>query len=953
MTDTRPDPDELLSQLRRAEERAKQGRLRIYFGASAGVGKTYAMLAAGRAAQAAGGEVLAGVIETHGRLETAAQIQGLQVLASAQVVSRGRTLPEFDLDQALAKRPALILVDELAHSNVPGSRHPKRWQDVEELLDAGIDVYTTLNVQHLESLNDVVGGITGIRVHETLPDTFFDRADEVVLIDTPAEELIARLKAGKVYLPAQAERAARNFFRKGNLMALRELALRRTADRIEDDVQAYRVDQSIDAVWKTEAAFLCCIGPRDGGDHVVRSAARLAQQLAVAWHAVYVETPALQRLANAQRERILQTVKLAEELGATTAVLSAQDVASALVQHARHYNLSKLLIGRNPARDGWWRGAPMGRRLALLAPEFDLVEFGQGQGQRTPADRRFKAGRGSFTRDSSGREVSGQTVPGQMAPASAISSPAISAQMSSAQVTSTPFVSARVALGYLWAVAACGLTTALATPLRSVFDLANIVMLFLLAVVGVAVRFGRGPAVLAAFLNVGAFDFFFVAPEFSFAVSDVQYLLTFAVMLVVGLVIGQLTAGLRYEARVATHREARSRALFEVARDLSSVLTMAQGVEIAEGAIAREFHGQAHVFLLDIDDRLQMPRSAAVEPTLDVGTAQWALDHNQAAGLGTDTLPGSAWLYLPLKAPMRTRGVLALRPEQPRLLLVPEQRRQLETFAVLAAIALERVHYVDVAQHATLQMESERLRNSLLSALSHDLRTPLAALYGLSDTLVNSLAPLPAAPLETARAISSEARRMNAMVNNLLDMARLQSGTVRLNREWQPIEEVVGSALQSVGAALAGHRVRTDLAADLPLVDVDAVLIERVLANLFENAAKYTPTGSSVTIDARVAPPNLRVSVSDDGPGLPPGREEALFEKFTRGDKESSVSGVGLGLAICRAIVEAHGGRIWVESAHGAGVHRGARFCFTLPLGSPPSMPAQEEGEDRLALELP
>jgi len=908
--DARPDPDELLVQLRDEEARAARGKLRIYFGSSAGVGKTYAMLAAGRALKVAGLDVLAGVVETHGRVETAAQLHGLDVLPPAQLSSRGRSLPEFDLDGALARKPALILVDELAHSNVAGSRHPKRWQDIEELLDAGIDVYTTLNVQHLESLNDVVGGITGIRVHETLPDTFFDRADEVVLVDTPADELIGRLKAGKVYLPAQAERAARNFFRKGNLMALRELALRRTADRVEDDVQAYRVNESIAPVWKTEAALLCSIGPRDGDDHVVRSAARLSQQLAVAWHAVYVETPALQRLSNAQRERILQTVKLAEELGATTAVLSAQDVPTALVEHARHHNLSKVVMGHNEPRAPWrfWQREALGRRLAQLAPEFDLIEVGEGQ-------------RGEA---------------------------AVSASASRSDDAANEFAP-DTRIGYLWAAAACGATTLIATPLAPIFDLANIVMLFLLAVVGVAVRFGRGPAVLAAFLNVAAFDFFFVSPRMSFAVSDVQYLLTFAVMLVVGLITGQLTAGLRFEARVATHREARSRALFEVARDLSSVLLTEQCVEIAERAIGREFRGSARVFLLDMSERLQLPRSAPDEPGLDIGTAQWALDHNEAAGLGTDTLPGSAWLYLPLKAPMRTRGVLALRPEQPRLLLVPEQRQQLETFAVLSAIALERVHYVEVAQGATVQIESERLRNSLLSALSHDLRTPLAALYGLADTLVGSVPPLLPRPLETARAIGAEARRMNAMVNNLLDMARLQSGAVQLNRDWQPIEEVVGTALQSVGAALVGRNLRTDLAPGLPLVNIDAVLIERVLANLLENAGKYTPAGSTVTIAARVMAPDLLVSVTDDGPGLPAGREEALFEKFTRGERESATPGVGLGLAICRAIVEAHEGRIWVESAGLPAPQRGARFCFTLPLGSPPAMPLSEEGEAQTA----
>ncbi len=909
----RPDPDELLAQLRDRESRDSRGKLRIYFGSSAGVGKTFAMLAAAKALKLRGVDVIVGVVETHGRVDTATQLAGLDVLPPAQLKSRERTLPEFDLDGALARRPTLILVDELAHSNAPGSRHPKRWQDVEELLDAGIDVFTTVNVQHLESLNDVVGGITGIRVYETLPDTFFDSADEVVLVDTSSDELIDRLKAGKIYAPAQAERAAHNFFRKGNLMALRELALRRTADRIEDDVQAYRLDQSITPVWKTEAALLCCIGPQSGNDHVVRSAARLAQQLGVAWHAVYVETPKLQRLDNAKRESILRTVRLAEELGATTAVLASQDVPSALVEHARHHNLSKLMMGHNKAR-GWWQRETLGRRLAELAPEFDLIEVGVDQrAQEVPI---------SGTRSRGERH----------------------------DQTSINWSS------FIWAAAICGLTTLAVIPMRGIFELPNIVMVFLLAVVFVAVKFGRGPAVLSAFLNVAAFDYFCVAPQLSFAVSDAQYLLTFAVMLIVGLVIGQLTAGLRYQARIASHRESRSRALFEVARDLSSVLTTEQCVEIAEKAISREFHAKAKVFLLDMDERLQPPSDVEGETALDLGTAQWALDHNEPAGTGTDTLPGSPWLYLPLKASMRTRGVLAVRPDEPRLLMVPEQRTQLETFAALSAVAIERVHYVDVARQATVQIESERLRNSLLSTLSHDLRTPLAALYGLSDMLVASLPESLRDQRETAQGISFEARRMNAMVNNLLDMARLESGNVRLNKQWQPIEEVVGSALRSVKSAIAKHRVEIDLPADLPFIEIDSVLLERVLANLLENASKYTPADSLVTVSARVEGANMVVSVSDNGPGLPAtlsnGREENLFEKFTRGDRESAISGVGLGLAICRAIVEAHGGKIGVQnkaSASGAsgasnqpGNH-GAKFWFTLPLGTPPSMPVPEE----------
>ena len=891
--DDRPDPDALLAQIQQEEARARRGRLRIYFGSSAGVGKTYAMLLAARQASEQGRDVLAGVVETHGRSETAVLLEGLPQLPRAVIEYRGRKLGEFDLDGALKRKPELVLVDELAHSNVAGSRHPKRWQDVEELLEAGIDVYTTVNVQHLESLNDVVGGITGILVHETLPDTFFDRADEVVLVDTPADELIARLAAGKVYLPAQAERASRNFFRKGNLMALRELALRRTADRVEDDVQAWRSDRAITQVWKTEAALLCCIGPREGAEHVVRSAARLAQQLNVAWHAVYVETPALQRLPDSQRQRILRTVKLAQELGATTAVLAGQDVASTLVEHARHHNLSKLMLGRNP-QPSWWRqrtGRLLGRTLAGMAPDIDLIEVGERQPPARPAE----------------------PPPG------------------------TVDDEARPVLNYVWAAAACGVTTLLALPLHGYFDLANIVMVFLLAVVGVAVTLGRGPAVLAAFTSVAAFDFFFVVPRLSFAVSDVQYLLTFFVMLAVGLVTGQLTAGLRYQVMVARHREARSRALFEAARDLSNVMLTEQVVDVAEQGIAREFHAEALMYVLDARDHLQPPRQGA--EGLDAGTAQWALDHQQAAGWGTNTLPGSSWLYLPLKAPMRARGVLAIRPSEPRLLMVPEQRQQLDTFAALIAMALERVHYVEVAQQATVQIESERLRNSLLSALSHDLRTPLAALVGLADTLRVAQPPLADAQQATAGAIREEALRMSRMVDNLLDMARLQSGEIKLRLGWQSVEELVGTAIAATRTALGGRPVQVQLEASLPLVECDAVLVERVLGNLLENAAKYTPPATRVCVEARRFANELRIGVRDEGPGIPKGQEDAIFEKFTRGNAESATPGVGLGLAICRAIVEAHRGRIWAE----ANTPHGTVFTFTLPLGSPPPVDLAED----------
>lgn len=906
----RPDPDALLAHVQEQERRADRGKLRIYFGASAGVGKTYAMLSAAHRMQAEGHDVLVGIVETHGRNETAALLDGLEVLPRKEIAYREKSITEFDIDAALARKPALILVDELAHSNAPGSRHPKRWQDVQELLEAGIDVFTAVNVQHLETLNDVVGGITGIRVAETLPDTVFDQADEVVLVDIPADDLLARLSEGKVYQPQQAKRASRNFFRKGNLIALRELALRRTADRIGDDVQAYRIEKSINGVWKTDSDLLVCIGPRIGCEHVIRSAAQLAGQLNAEWHAVYVETPQLQRLPSARREHILKTLKLAQDLGATTAVLSGNDIATEIVSYARSHNFSRIVLGRDHSK--WpWQTSHL-KRIARYAPDIDLIETGQGE-SRSSASSQNLYERHSVVDDGTSERKN-------------------------------PY------LPYLWTIAACIFTALLATPLMPHLDLANIVMLFLLAEVLIAVRFGRGPAVLAAFLSVAVFDFFFVSPRFSFAVSDVQYLVTFSVLLVVGLIVGQLTSGLRFQAKIAAHREGRARALYEFARELSGALQTEQIFEITQSFIQRTFRAKAILLLPDDAARLSLPTQThanhdvaeSKNSELDIGIAQWAFDKATPAGMGTDTLPASTYFYLPLVAPMRTRGVLAIQPENRRWILIPEQRQQLDTFAALAAIALERVHYIEVAQDALVRMESERLRNSLLAALSHDLRTPLTSLVGLSESLTMSKPPLTSNQQELAQALHDEALRMGNLVSNLLDMARIQSGEVKLNLQWQEFEEVVGSALRASQSAIVHHEIKTKLASGLPLVRFDAVLIERVLCNLVENAAKYTPVGSRITIAAETSGRFLEVSVYDNGPGLPAGQEDAIFEKFTRGERESATPGVGLGLAICRAIVEAHHGTI--RAAHSP--DGGAAINFTLPLGTPPAMPDMDQDMD-------
>ena len=894
MDDPRRDPQRILDRLREAEGRAARGRLKIFFGASAGVGKTYAMLCAAHQQRAQGVDVVVGVVESHGRRETAALLDGLDVLPPRSVAYKGRTLAEFDIDGALARQPALILVDELAHSNVEGSRHPKRWQDVEELLDAGIDVYTTVNVQHLETLNDVVGGITGVRVWETVPDHVFDAADEVVLVDLPPDELLQRLKEGKVYLPQQAERAIQNFFRKGNLIALRELALRRTADRVDSEMVRYRRDSAVSTVWATQESLLACVGPGEGGDRVVRACARLAGRLEVPWHAIYVETPDLRHLSERNRQRILKNLHLAQESGAETASLAGADAAERIAAYARDHNLARIVVGRDHPR-GWrpWHRS-MAEQIGRQAPDLDVILVARDEARRDAA----------------------------------VEAPTSESWLDRLRAPWTAFAMT-AALG--------ALATVVATLLLGHFDLANIAMVFLLAVVLTAVRYGLGPAVVASFLNVAAFDYFFVPPRFSFAVSDVQYVLTFAVMLASGLITANLTAGLKLQARVASRREYRIRALYEMSRDLSGALMPEQIAEIALRFSRTTFAARCTLVLADDANRLLAPLAVPGGLSgVDAGICQWAFDHEAEAGCGTDTLPASPLLYVPLKAPMRIRGVLVLEPRHPGRMAAPEQHRLLETFARLIAISLERVHYIQVAQATTLQMESERLRNSLLSAISHDLRTPLSALVGLVDMmLLTRPAPAPAL-VQLAESMRDEVQRMNALVSNLLDMARLQAGTVTLNKQWQPLEEVVGSALKGLESALFRHPVEVRLPDDLPLLEFDTVLIERVLSNLVENAVKYTPPGTPVRIGAEgPAGGFVTIWVEDDGPGLPAGREEAIFKKFERGQSESATPGVGLGLAICRAIVAAHGGTIRAENR----ADGGARFLFSLPAGQPPAVP--------------
>ncbi|NWB57352.1 sensor histidine kinase KdpD [Pseudomonas sp. F8002] len=879
LNEERPDPDALLARVQQEEQAALRGKLRIYFGSNAGVGKTCAMLDAAQREVSLGRDVLAGVVETHGRQETAKLLNGLEQLPRAHRLHHDFTLTEFDLDAALQRHPAVLLVDELAHSNVPGSRHPKRWQDVEELLSAGIDVWTTLNVQHLESLNDLVSGIIGIRVRETVPDHVFDNAHEVVVVDLPPDDLLQRLKDGKVYLGPQAERASRHFFRKGNLLALRELALRRTADRVDTQMRVYRREQSIKTLWPARERLLVGVAGDAGDERLVREAARLAQKLEADWIVVHVA--AAQGRGAKRYLTAMKTLALASEFGADTATLPGMDVAEALAACAREHNANRLVLGHHPRRAWRFWHQSVSDRISRHHPQIDQIVIAHGM------------------------------LPGTV--------PAIE----------KPTPAPGRTLAYLWSTLACFTASAIAALLLQVFDLANVVMLFLLTVVLVALRFGRGPGVWAAMLAVLCFDFFFVQPRYSFTVNDTQYFFTFALMLGIALITGQLTARLRHEARTAAARERRATSLARLARDLSAALTVEQISEVALRTFSGVFEARVGLALPDAADGVHSVGAGGLP--IDDSIAQWTYDHGQSAGQGTDTLSAAKGCYLPLKAPMRVRGVLVLELAQSERLNEPEERRLLEACMSQLAIALERVHFVEVAQSTMVQMEGEKMRNTLLAAISHDLRTPLTTLIGAADTALPHAPPGPLTAL--LHGIHEQATSMQRLIENLLDMARMQERGVRLNRQWHLLEEIVGSALRQLREPLARHVVNTTLDPQLPLVEVDALLIERVLVNLLDNAAKYTPPGTVITVTARSVSDSILLEVSDTGPGSAPAN---LFEPFARGQQESSVAGIGLGLALAKRIVEAHGGRIEARP----GSERGMHFVITLPAGTPPPMDA-------------
>jgi two-component system sensor histidine kinase KdpD len=908
VTSQRPDPDVLLREVQAEERKKKRGRLIVFLGAAPGVGKTFAMLQeAGWQRDVERRDVVAGVVETHGRFETATLLSGFERLPKRRVEYRGTVLEEFDLDAALARRPGLLLVDELAHTNAEGSRHPKRWQDVDELLDAGIEVMTTLNVQHLESLNDVVAQITGVVVRETVPDSVLERADEVKLVDLPPDELLLRLREGKVYQPAAAERALASFFRKGNLIALRELALRKTAERVDADMEEWRKAHRIEKTWAASDRLLVCIGPSPFSASLLRVGRRMAASLRAEWYAVHVETSAALRLSPADRERLTRNLRLAEQLGAETVTLTGDDTAAAILRFARDKNVTKIVAGK-PRRRGFLDRLRGGFVDDLIVGSSDIdVHVTSGEeGEEKPARQ-----------------------PEPRAPGE------------------------RRAGAYAAGAAATALATVVAFVVFRRTDLADVVMTYLLGIVLVSTRFGFGPSIATAVLSVLAFDFFFIPPYLTFSVADLRHVLTFAVMLLVAVVVAGLTQRVKDQAEAARRGERRTGVLYAMSRDLAQARTKGDLLAAACHRIEEVLEARTAVFERDAAGELACAYTTpGLEPPegKEIGIVRWVGSNRQEAGLGTNTVPSGEGLYLPL-APSATGGdigVLGIYPADRARFADPEQRRLAGALATQMAMAIERAELAEEAERARVEVQAEKLRSALLSSVSHDLRTPLAVMKGTASTLADDGEALaPATRRELALALLEETEWLERLVRNLLDMTRIESGAVRVRKEWQSVEEVVGGALSRVEARLGGRPVTIRIPAEL-LAPFDGVLIEQVLVNLLENAAKYTPAGTPIEIQASRTDGEVEIEVSDRGPGLPEGEETRVFEKFHRArPAEQGEPGVGLGLAICRAIVTAHGGHIRARNREGGG----ASFTFALPLegeapvGGLPEIPEKDPAE--------
>ncbi|HUJ60671.1 MAG TPA: sensor histidine kinase KdpD [Kofleriaceae bacterium] len=873
--DDRPEPEALLARVNAEQARASRARLKIFFGAAPGVGKTYAMLQEARRARDAGEDVVIGVVETHGRAETHELAAGLAELARRTIDYRGLRLAELDLDTALQRKPRRILVDELAHTNAPGSKHVKRWQDVLELLDAGIDVHTTVNVQHVESLRDVIELITGVRVRETVPDVLIERADEIELVDISPDELLGRFAEGKVYVPEQARRAVQNFFQKGNLHALRELALRRTAERVDAEVLAYRKLHGISLPWPTAERILVCVGASPGSERLIRATKRIAEGFHADWAAAHVEVLGAPPLGERDRERVESHLRLAEALGGDVVRLAGATVAGALLEHARDTNVTRIVAGK--PTHGRWRDRLRGSLLDALIRGSGPIEV----------------------------HVIAPLDEGKPPPASPIPRERASAVM------------------YGWAVLAIAVTTALGLLLFDYLTIAEITMLYLVAIT-IASLEGRGPSLVAASLAVLAFDYCFVPPRFAFAVSDVRYVMTFAVMLAAAIVIGTLTTRLRGQKRDASIRERHTATLLAFTRDIAAAVTSADVAAVIVTNLESSFPVSAAVLVQDATERAELTAVAGLMPLApqELETVRWTFEHRRTAGRGTDTMPNARVLAVPLVSGSEAVGVIAVQAKQ-------DPRRRggvaialIEAIARQAGLALGRAKLAEQARDASLRARTEEMRNALLSAVSHDLRTPLTVITGAATTLRDDVARLSAAARhDLASQIVEDASRLERVLTNLLQLTRVEGG-VAPNRELISVEELVGGALTRMEDVLGSWQVELDVPSEL-LVRVDAVLFEQVLINLIDNAVKHG--AAPLELRARQQGALVVLEVIDHGRGVPPELGSTLFDKFVRA---STAPGAGLGLAVVRAIVESHRGHVEVDNT----AEGGARFRIELPV---------------------
>ncbi len=878
----RPDPDELLAAVEREEKKEARGKLKIFFGMAAGVGKTYAMLQTAHQLKERGVDVVAGMVETHGRAETQELLDGLTVISRRKLAYRNVELEEMDLDAIIQRRPEYALVDELAHTNVEGSRHQKRYQDVFELLDHGINVYTTLNVQHVESLVDTVKQITGIAVHETVPDSVLDRADEIEVIDLPIDELLNRFEDGKVYAPERSQIAVQNFFRKGNLTALREIALRKTAERVGMDLQEYMQAHHIAGPWKTTQRLLVAVGGSPYSEQLIRWTRRLATMLEAPWIAVSVQTA--QKPTEAEEKRLKQNIALARELGAELVTTVDVDIVAALVRVAREKNVTQIVVGKsrsNPFAD-LIRGGSLVNRLIAESGEIDVY-----------------------------------VVHSEAISATSEKKPAFRFRSTLQQ--------------YLFACGVVIVVSALCSIATAIIDYRAVGMFLLFTVTVLALFVGRGPILAAAGLSAVIWNFFFIPPLFTFYIHSFTDALLVGMYFIIALVGGVLTARVRARELAMRHREEHTTALYALAKEINNAKSSEDILRVTEQHIGRILNARVGCFLPAQPGGNSLASHPANTFTpkseKEWSVALWVYQNLRPAGRGTTTLPFAEAAYFPLLTTQRAIGVMGIASFWKRPFTI-EEEGLLQTCLHQIAIAIEREILRTAAERANMLTESERLHKTLLNSISHELRTPISAILGASDALLDGSASQRAeVKNELLGEIHVAAERLNRLVENLLDMSRLESGLIKPKLDWCDLRDVINGAAKDLKSKLAGRTLSIEVPTDTPLVKLDFGLMERALSILLDNACEHTPPGSAIEIHVECSESDCVIMISDNGPGLPGEALDKIFEKFYRVNG-AKTGGVGLGLSIARGFVEAHKGKLPVANRE----EGGARFTIRLPI---------------------